>query len=197
MGSVMNVLRPQAATSIAVFGVGAVDLSAIIAAWIVGCSTIIAVDVVPERLRVAQDLGATHGVSGLSESSSAEIIELTRGGADFSLDTTGVPPAVTISINCVREVSAPRSRRRLAAPFCGRSQRCGGQGNHHSRSYRGRCNPQLFIPRMIGFFRDGRLPFDKFVKTYPLEKINEAVDDLEHGCVVKPVLTMREIGSVV
>ncbi len=59
----------------------------------------------------------------------------------------------------------------------------------------GDANPQLFIPRMIGFFRDGRLPLDKFVKTYPLARINEAVDDLESGRVVKPVLTMREIGS--
>jgi len=55
----------------------------------------------------------------------------------------------------------------------------------------GDANPQLFIPRMIGFFRDGRLPLDKFVKTYPLEKINEAVGDLESGRVVKPVLVMR------
>jgi aryl-alcohol dehydrogenase len=59
----------------------------------------------------------------------------------------------------------------------------------------GDANPQRFIPRMIGLFRDGRLPLDKLVKTYPLEKINEAVDDLDHGRVVKPVLTMREIGS--
>lgn len=55
----------------------------------------------------------------------------------------------------------------------------------------GDANPQLFIPRMIVFFRDGRLPLDKFVKTYPLEKINEAVGDLESGRVVKPVLVMR------
>jgi aryl-alcohol dehydrogenase len=198
MGSVMNVLRPQVATSIAIFGVGAVGLSAIIAARIVGCSTIIAVDVVPERPRVALELGATHGVSGLSENSSAEIIELTRGGADFSLDTTGVPAAVTNSINCLRargvsvQVAAPPRGTLYAAE----ASVVVGKGITIRGVVEGDANPQLFIPRMIGFFRDGRLPLDKFVKTYPLEKINEAVDDLEHGRVVKPVLTMREIGSV-
>src|SRR5258707_343474 len=83
-------------------GAGAVGLSAIIAVALSGCSTIIAVDIVPERLRMALELGATHAVSGLSDNPMAEIVELTRGGAHFSLDTTGVPALVANSINCLR-----------------------------------------------------------------------------------------------
>ncbi|WP_407180729.1 NAD(P)-dependent alcohol dehydrogenase [Bradyrhizobium sp. STM 3562] len=199
MGTVINVLRPRPGTSIAVFGVGAVGLSAIIAAGIVGCSTIIAVDVVPERLRVAQELGATHAVSGRADDPAAEIVEVTQGGANFSLDTTGVPAAATNSINCLRargicaQVAAPPRGTLYAAE----ASVLVGRGLTVRGVVEGDANPKLFIPRMIGLFRDGRLPLDKFVKTYPLEKINEAVDDLEHGRVVKPVLTMREIGSVV
>lgn len=197
MGSVMNVLRPQAGTSIAVFGVGAVGLSAIIAARIVGCSTIIAVDIVPERLRMARELGATHAVSGRADDPVAEIVELTRGGANFSLDTTGVPTAVANSINCLR---ARGTSAQVAAPprgtlYAAEASVVVGRGIGIRGVVEGDANPQLFIPRMIGFFRDGRLPLDKFVKTYPLARINEAVDDLESGRVVKPVLTMREIGS--
>lgn len=148
MGSVMNVLRPQAGTSIAVFGVGAVGLSAIIAARIVGCSTIVAVDVVSERLRMARELGATHAVSGRADDPVAEIVELTRGGANFSLETTGVPagrgelhqlPA------CERHQragcgAAPRD------PLRGRSKRRGRSGNWHSRRRRGRCQPPAVYP---------------------------------------------------
>jgi aryl-alcohol dehydrogenase len=198
MGSVMNVLRPQAGSSIAVFGVGAVGLSAIIAARIVGCSTIIAVDVVPERLRMARELGATHAVSSLSGDPVAEIVEFTQGGAHFSLDTTGVPAAVTNSINCLRArgISAQVAAPPRGTLYAAEASVVVGRGITVRGVVEGDANPQLFIPRMIGFFRDGRLPLDKFVKTYPLEKINEAVDDLEHGRVVKPVLTMRELGSV-
>jgi len=197
MGSIMNVLRPQAGTSIAVFGVGAVGLSAIIAAKIVGCSRIIAVDVVPERLRMARELGATHAVSGHADDPVAEIVELTQGGANFSLDTTGVPAAVANSINCLR---ARGSSAQVAAPprgtlYAAEASVVVGRGIAIRGVVEGDANPELFIPRMIDFFRDGRLPLDNFVKTYPLARINEAVEDLESGRVVKPVLTMREIGS--
>ncbi len=197
MGSVINVLRPQAGTSIAVFGVGAVGLSAIIAARIVGCSTMIAVDIVPERLRMARELGATHAVSGRADDPVAKIVELTRGGANFSLDTTGVPTAVANSINCLR---ARGTSAQVAAPprgtlYAAEASVVVSRGIGIRGVVEGDANPELFIPRMIGFSRDGRLPLDKFVKTYPLARINEAVDDLESGRVVKPVLTMREIGS--
>ncbi|WP_247383124.1 MULTISPECIES: zinc-binding dehydrogenase [unclassified Bradyrhizobium] len=197
MGSVMNVLRPQAGTSIAVFGVGAVGLSAIIAARIVGCSTIIAVDVVPERLRVAQQLGATHVVSGRGEDPVAKIVDLTRGGANFSLDTAGVPAAVANSINCLRArgVSAQVAAPPRGTLYAAEASVVVGRGITVRGIVEGDANPQLFIPRMVEFFREGRLPLDKIVKIYPLGKINEAVDDLEHGRVVKPVLTMREFGS--
>jgi len=193
MGTVMHVLRPPAGTSIAVFGAGAVGLSAIIAAAIVGCSTIIAVDIVPERLRMALELGATHAVSGLSDNPMAEIVELTRGGAHFSPDTTGVPAVVANSINCLRARSV---NAQVAAPprgtmYAAEASVVVGRGITVRGVVEGDANPQLFIPRMIGFFRDGRLPLDKLVKTYPLEKINEAVGDLESGRVVKPVLVMR------
>lgn len=198
MGSVMNVLRPQAGTSIAVFGVGAVGLSAIIAAKIVGCSTIVAVDVVPERLRVARELGATHVVSGRGENPVGEIVDLTGGGANFSLDTTGAPPVVANSINCLRArgVSAQVAAPPRGTLYAAEASVVVGRGITVRGIVEGDANPQLFIPRMVDFFRQGRLPLDKFVKTYPLEEINEAVDDLEHGRVVKPVLTMREIGSI-
>ncbi|RXG99382.1 NAD(P)-dependent alcohol dehydrogenase [Bradyrhizobium zhanjiangense] len=197
MGSVMNVLRPQAGTSIAVFGVGAVGLSAIIAAQIVGCSTIIAVDVVPERLRVARELGATHAVSGGAETPAAEITDLTQGGAHFSLDTTGVPAAVASSVNCLRArgVSAQVAAPPRGTMYAAEASVLVGRGISIRGVVEGDANPQLFIPRMIGFFREGRLPLDKFVKTYPLAGINEAVDDLDSGRVVKPVLTMAGIGS--
>ena len=62
-GRVINVLRPLPGSSLAIFGAGGVGLSAVMAAVICGCAPIIAVDVLPGRLALAQELGATHAVN--------------------------------------------------------------------------------------------------------------------------------------
>src|SRR6202790_153598 len=61
-GAVLNVMKPAAGESFAVFGVGAVGLSALMAAKIAGCDPIIAVDVHEHRLALARELGATHTI---------------------------------------------------------------------------------------------------------------------------------------
>jgi aryl-alcohol dehydrogenase len=60
-GGVINALAPHAGSSIAVFGTGSVGLSAIMAARVVGCTTIIGIDIRPDRLKFASELGATQG----------------------------------------------------------------------------------------------------------------------------------------
>ena len=52
--------------------------------------------------------------------------------------------------------------------------------------------PAILIPQLIEFHRQGRFPFDKLVKFYPFEAMNEAIDDIETGKTVKPILRMRE-----
>ena len=59
-GGVLNILRPAPGTSIAVFGTGAVGMSAIMAASIAGCTIIISIDVKASRMELARELGATH-----------------------------------------------------------------------------------------------------------------------------------------
>jgi aryl-alcohol dehydrogenase len=54
----------------------------------------------------------------------------------------------------------------------------------------GDANPQTFVPYLAGLWRDGRLPFDRFVRYYPLDQINEAVADASRGDVIKPILRM-------
>ena len=53
----------------------------------------------------------------------------------------------------------------------------------------GNCVPQVFIPELIELYRQGRFPFDKLVKFYPFDQINEAVRDSESGVTLKPILT--------
>src|SRR5207253_470801 len=59
-GTVANSLRPEPGTSIAIFGAGAVGLSAAMMAAAMGCGTIMVVDIRENRLALALELGATH-----------------------------------------------------------------------------------------------------------------------------------------
>ncbi len=54
----------------------------------------------------------------------------------------------------------------------------------------GDSNPDVFIPVLIDLFRQGRFPFDRMVKFYAFEQINEAIQDSEHGRCIKPVVRM-------
>jgi aryl-alcohol dehydrogenase len=59
-GAVLNSLRPAAGSSIVVFGTGSVGMSAVMAARVAGCTTIIGVDIQSNRLNAARELGPTH-----------------------------------------------------------------------------------------------------------------------------------------
>jgi len=48
--------------------------------------------------------------------------------------------------------------------------------------------PDLFIPRLIELYRQGRFPFDRLITFYQFDDINKAVEDMEKGHVIKPVL---------
>ena len=70
-GAVINILKPEhpELSSIVIFGVGAVGLSAVFAAKALGFETIIAVDLVQSRLDLATSLGVSHAFSGKAEGS--------------------------------------------------------------------------------------------------------------------------------
>lgn len=48
--------------------------------------------------------------------------------------------------------------------------------------------PQVFIPELIHLHQAGLFPFDRLIKSYPLEQINQAFDDSHSGGTLKPVV---------
>ena len=188
-GAVMNTLQPRAGSSIAVFGVGTVGMSAILGAVVCGCTTIIAVDILSDRLEKAKEFGATHIINSSEVDPVEAIREITGGGAEFTLECVGNPAVLRQAVD--------------ALPRCGV---CGLLGTvppgtevtfdmdliMNGRTVRGIIEgdaiPDLFIPKLIELYRQGRFPFDKLIKFYPFEDINQAAEDMEKGLVIKPVL---------
>src|SRR6266705_1633229 len=91
-GAVLNSMQPRPGDSFAVFGVGAVGLSGLMAAKIAGCDPIIAVDVHEAQLALARALGATHVINHKGRADVvADIRKITGDGVRFSLETSAQP----------------------------------------------------------------------------------------------------------
>lgn len=193
-GAVINSLKVSAGSSFAAYGAGAVGLSAVMAARVAGATTIIAIDVVPSRLELAKELGATHTVNSKEVDVIEVVREITNGGADFALESTGRPEVLEAGIDALGGlgtmgiVGAPKLGTR--ASFDINSLLLGG------RSIRGIVEgdsvPQVFIPQLVKLYQQGRFPFDRLVKFYPLEQINQAAEDSTKGITLKPILRIAD-----
>ncbi|MFH1123341.1 MAG: NAD(P)-dependent alcohol dehydrogenase [Pseudomonadota bacterium] len=188
-GAVMNALRPRPGSSIAVFGVGPVGMSAVLGAVVCGCTTIIAVDVIPERLEKAKEFGATHTVNAAETDPVAAIQDITGGGPQFTLECVGNPKVFRQAVDVLPLLGVCGL---LGVVARGTEVTLEMDGMMNGRTVRGIIEgdsiPDLFIPKLIELYRQGRLPFDRMITFYPLDNINQAAEDMEKGRVIKPVL---------
>jgi aryl-alcohol dehydrogenase len=188
-GGVINSLQVKPGTSIAVFGMGSVGLSAIMAAYAVGATTIIAVDVVEERMSLARELGATHAINSKKANPVEEIQEITGGGVLYSLECTGIPDVLSLGLDCLAYTGVAGLVG--VAPFGSRvSLDCQNilNGRTIKGIVEGDSNPDIFIPQLLELHMQGRFPFDRLIRFYDLDQINEAAHDSETGKTLKAVL---------
>lgn len=189
-GSVWNVLAPQEGSTFAVFGTGAVGLSGVIAAQLSGVGTLIAVDVVAERLALARELGATHVIDGTAEDVAARVAEITGGrGLDNAFDTTGNPRVARTAIDAL---AIGGTLAVCGAPPPGTEIPVDIQGILPGKRIvgvtMGDSNPQELIPTLVRLHGEGKLPLEKLIRSYRLEELEQAADDMHHGVTVKPVI---------
>jgi aryl-alcohol dehydrogenase len=190
-GAVLNSLKVGPGQSLAVFGVGSVGLSAVMAARLAGCTRIAAIDVNSERLELARELGASDSFNASSEDVLVEISKRFEGGLDFSIDTSGRLETIQLAVHVLGPggvcglVSVANG---LDVPLnVGHLMRGGRSvvGIHQGDSV-----PDVFIPKLIDLHRRGELPFDRLLSFYPFERINDALDDMMEGRVIKPIVMM-------
>ena len=188
-GAVMNSLNPRPSTSIAVFGCGSVGLAAVMGAKVAGCSTIIAVDPNPSHRELARELGATHAIDPTQGDPIEAVHQVRQTGVHYTLECTGKPEVLRQAVDSL-----------TLTGVCGLigvspvGTECSIDMNSimFGRSVRGIIEgdsvPDVFIPRLIELYKQGRFPFDKLITFYKLDDINTAVEDTEQGKVIKAVL---------
>lgn len=193
-GAVINSLKVKPGTSFVTFGAGAVGLSAVLAAQVAGATTIIAVDVVPSRLELAKELGATHVINSKEEDAVEKVREITDGGALYAIESTGIPAVLRqgvdslATLGTIGVVGAPALG--TDAGFDVNDLLLGGKSIQGI--VEGDSTTKIFIPQLVDLYLQGRFAFDKLVKYYDFEDINQAAKDSEDGITLKPIIRIAD-----
>ena len=193
-GAVMNTAKIHSDSSIAIFGVGGIGLSAVMMANLMNATTIIAVDVLDYKLELAHKLGATHLINASQQEPSVVIPEITRGqGVDYSIEASGRQEAMEMAFKVVRDNGGlcvlvgnlSYAEHISLDPFdLIRGKRIVG-------TWGGETQPDRDIPIYVDLYVSGKLDLSALIThEYRLHEINQAFDDLQQGKVGRALVSM-------
>ncbi len=192
-GAVLNEARPGLGDSVLIVGVGAVGLAAIMAAGSTGATRIIAADIHENRLELAREFGATHTINSGEKDLVEEVSAITGSTVDFAFDCTGVIPVIETVADTVgmlgtlvlvggAPAGATFSLDHLSALWGKRVIGVLGGGGRSGQ----------LITGLVDLYEQGRFPFDRLVRYYDFDQVEQALEDSRTGEVIKPVLRMPQ-----
>lgn len=194
MGMVFNQLQPKANESIAIWGLGGIGLSALIAAKSLGCTLLIAIDIHPQKLEIAKKLGATHLIHG-KENPIAQILEITKGkGTDYGVEAAGTTQTMEAGYASTRKNggkfiiagNSPYGQKMSIDPF---DLICGKQ---ISGSWGGESLLEKDIPNYIKRYVQKALPLELLIThTVSLADINHSISLINSGNVGRVMLKIK------
>jgi S-(hydroxymethyl)glutathione dehydrogenase/alcohol dehydrogenase len=193
VGAVVNTAKVEAGANVVVFGLGGIGLNVVQGARMVGAAMIVGVDLNPEREAIARSFGLTHFVNPAAVEGDlvAHLVELTRGGADYSFECIGNVKVMRQALECCHKgwgvstiIGVAGAGQEIATrPFqlvTGRRW----QGTAFGGA-RGRTD----VPRIVDWYMDGRIAIDPLIThRMPLERINEAFDLMHEGKSIRSVV---------
>lgn len=193
-GIALNEIKPQAGASAAVFGMGGIGLTALMVLAGAGCAPLIAVDIVPGKLALALDCGATVAIDASVQDPVAAIRDLTAGkGADYAIGAAGGARTIEQAFDSVRKFGGLCVF--ASHPPAGEMIRLDPHdlisGKVIRGSWGGASDPERDIPRFAEMYLAGKLPLERLVRDrFPLEEVNAALSALEAGRSLRPLLVL-------
>ncbi len=194
-GAVINRAQPEVMSSCVIIGVGGVGLNAVQGAALSGAYPVIAVDISDNKLKAAREFGATHTINSSKVDARKSVRELTGGeGADYVFVTVGSAEVVQQGF----AMSAPRGMTVIVGipnfqdkisftPFFF----IGGE-RVLTGSFMGTTQLQTEIPKLVELYKAGVLKLDELITArYPLDKINEAIEEVVQGKALRNVITFE------
>lgn len=191
VGAVVNTAQVTPGTSVAVFGLGGVGLSAILGARVAGAWPIVAVDRLAAKLDLARRCGATHVVDASQTDAVAAVRDLTQGGVETAIEAVGHEQVIAQAYAATRRggktvaIGLPHPSRQLTIPAVSLI----AEERQLLGCYMGSCLPQRDIPRFMNLYRAGLLPVELLKsREIKLDQVNEAFDALDRGEVARQVI---------
>ena len=194
-GIVLNQIQPIAGSAIAVWGLGGIGLSAVMATQAFSCRQVIAIDIEDHKLRLARDFGATHSLNAHDPHLSAKVAEITGpSGLDYCVEAAGQADTIERAFALVKRhgglcvfASHPSHGTKISIdPYeliCGK--RLEG-------SWGGASKPDRDILVFAKLYAEGKLPLSKLLtKRYRLDQINDALEDLRQRRVSRPLIAIN------
>jgi S-(hydroxymethyl)glutathione dehydrogenase / alcohol dehydrogenase len=194
LGAVMNTARVEPGANVVVFGLGGIGLNVIQGARIAGADMIVGVDLNASKRTLAEKFGMTHFVnpSEVEGDLVAYLVDLTKGGADYSFECIGNVTTMRQALECSHRgwgVSviigvAGAGQEISTRPFqlvTGRVWKGTAFGGARGRSQ---------VPGIVDWYMEGKINIDDLIThTMPLERINEAFDLMHEGKSIRSVVT--------
>ncbi|QDU11192.1 zinc-dependent alcohol dehydrogenase family protein [Gimesia aquarii] len=193
VGAVVNTAKVEPGSSVAVFGLGGVGLSTVMGARAAGAETIFAIDLLPDKLELAQKVGATHSINAREEDPVTKIKDI-QNGVDYSFESVGNEQVLQQAYAATKRggttitIGLPHPNKMFSVPAVSLV----AEERTIKGSYMGSAVPRRDLPRFIAMYQAGLLPVDLLLsRTIQLDEINEAFDDLATGAAVRQVVTFE------
>lgn len=193
IGAVRNTAKVEPGSTVAIFGLGGIGLSAIQGAVLAEAGRIIAVDINEDKFEMAKQLGATDCINPKNYSASIQdvIVELTDGGVDYSFECIGNTDIMRSALECCHKgwgesiiIGVAGAGQEISTrPFqlvTGRSWRGSAFGGVKGRSQ---------LPSYVDEYMAGKIEIDQMVTyTMGLEDINRAFELMHEGKAIRSVI---------
>jgi S-(hydroxymethyl)glutathione dehydrogenase/alcohol dehydrogenase len=194
IGAVINTAKVEPGANVVVFGLGGIGLNVVQGARLAGADMIVGVDINPARQALAEKFGMTHFVNPKKVGGDvvAHLVELTKGGADYSFECIGNVQTMRQALECCHKgwgvsviIGVAGAGQEIATrPFqlvTGRVWKGTAFGGARGRTD---------VPKIVDWYMDGRINIDDLIThTMPLAQINEAFDLMRAGKSIRSVVT--------
>ena len=193
IGAVINTAKVEPGANVVVFGLGGIGLNVVQGARIAGADMIVGVDLNPDREALGRKFGLTHFIkpADLEEDLVPYIVNLTKGGADYSFECIGNVEVMRQALECCHKgwgesiiIGVAGAGKEISTrPFqlvTGRVWRGTAFGGVRGRTE---------VPTIVDWYMDGKINIDDLIThTMPLEEINTAFDLMHEGKSIRGVI---------
>jgi S-(hydroxymethyl)glutathione dehydrogenase/alcohol dehydrogenase len=192
VGAVVRHAQVEAGASVLVIGCGGVGLNVVQGARLAGAGTIVACDLLDNKLAYAREFGATHAINAKTENALERVRELTGGlGVDYAFDAIGGQDTAQLAVDAVAPgghavlVGIPAfSTTASISPF----QVVYGE-KKITGTYYGSIRPAVDFGVLADLDMAKRINLDALIsRTYGFDEVNEGFRLLTSGQVARGVI---------